>query len=86
MAEFISIPDGLADNFKGKAKRHGVELNWKAIEPISVKTPANRSVLPVEVLEDVDIMEAFPPLSALPVIDESVIEFWQWDEETDTYY
>jgi hypothetical protein len=86
MATFISIPDGLVNNFKGKAKRHGEELNWKAIEPISVKTPNNRSVLPVEVLADQDIMEAFPPLSALPVIDESEIVFWQWDEETDTYF
>lgn len=85
MAEFISIPDGLVNNFKGHAKRDGADLQWKAINPISVKVPANRSVLPVEVLDDPDIMEAFPPLDNLPVIDESVIEFWQWDEETETY-
>jgi len=86
MAEFISIPDGLVDNFRGHAKRDGVELPWKAMQPISVKVPNNRSVVPIEVLEDPDLMEAFPPLSAMPVIDESVIEFWQWDEETDTYF
>ena len=86
MEKFIIIPDGLANNFKGKAKRNGEELHWKAIEPISVKSPANRSILPVGVLDDPDIMEAFPPLSALPQADKSEIVFWQWDAETNTYF
>jgi hypothetical protein len=86
MAEFILVPDGLVNNFKGKAKRNGEELQWKAIEPISVRLPQNRSILPAEVLDDPDIMEAFPPLSGLPQVDESEVTPWQWDEETNTYY
>jgi len=81
MAQFILVPDGQVENFKGNAKRDGETLLWKAINPISVKTPPNRSVLPVRVLDDEDIKEAFPALDALPQENESEIEFWEYDEE-----
>ena len=81
METFILIPGGIANNFKGKAKRDGIELPWKAIEPIPVKSPANKYILPSEVLQDPDIMSAFPPLKALPLINKTDIVFFEYDED-----
>ncbi len=81
MAQFILVPDGQVANFKGNAKRGGETLLWKAINPISVKSPVNRSVLPVDILDDEDIIEAFPALDALPQENETEIVFWEWDED-----
>lgn len=75
MAQFILVPNGQVQNFTGKAKRDGVELPWKAIRPIPILSPPNRSILPVRVLDDEDIKEAFPSLDALPQENENEIEF-----------
>lgn len=81
MAQFLLVPDGQAANYRGNAKRDGDDLLWKAINPISVKTPTNFSVLPVDILNDADIMEAFPALDSLPQENDTEIEFWEWDED-----
>lgn len=81
MAQFILIPNNQVDNFKGYAKRDGEELLWKAINPIEVASPPNKSVLPADVLLDEDIKEAFPALDALPQENENEIEFYEYDEE-----
>ena len=81
METFILIPGGIASNFKGKAKRDGIELPWKAIDPVPVKIPANKFVLPLAVLQDPDIMAAFPPLKALPLINKTDIVFIKYDED-----
>lgn len=85
MAQYIIIANNQASNFTGKAKRNGEELHWKAIRPIEVKSPVNKSVLPAEILEDKDIVEAFPALDALPQENDNEIEFWQWDEDGNRY-
>lgn len=72
---FIIIPKGIAQQFTGKAKRNGKDLSWKTIKPVEILNPKNKSILNIDVLEDVDITEAFPQLSALPQLDESEIEF-----------
>ena len=79
MAQYIIIADNQAENFTGKAKRNGAELPWKAIKPVSVKIPANKSVLQATVLDDNDIKEAFPSLDSLPQESENEITFWKWD-------
>ncbi|MBW1801472.1 MAG: hypothetical protein JRJ85_12185 [Deltaproteobacteria bacterium] len=81
MKKFIVIQDNQVNSFKGKAKRNGKNLNWKEINPISIKTPVNKSILPISILDDPDIIEAFPQLSSLPQVDKKEIELWQWDEE-----
>jgi len=81
MADYLLVPDGLANNYKGNAKRDSEELLWKAINPVSVKSPPNHSVLPTEVLDDPDIVEAFPALSGLENRNDSNLEFWESDDE-----
>ena len=85
MAQFIIIADNQVENFTGKAMRNGIELQWKTIKPISVKSPQNKLVLPAHILDDDDIKEAFPALDALPQENENEIEFWQWDEDGNPY-
>ena len=80
MSQFILIPDNLVENFTGKAKRNGEILQWKAIQPVEIISPKNRSVLPARVLDDEDIKEAFPALDALPQENENEIEFYSDDE------
>lgn len=75
MAQFILVPNNQAENFTGNAKRSGELLQWKAIRPIPVISPPNKSILPARVLEDEDIKEAYPTLDALPQENENEIEF-----------
>ena len=82
MEKFIIIDDNQVANFKGKAKKDGIMLDWKSITPISIKSPAEKSVLPAYILLDEDIKEAFPALDNLPQLNENEIEFWQYDFET----
>ena len=79
MAQYILVPNGQVQNFTGKAKRNGVELQWKAIRPIPVLSPPNKSILPVVILDDPDIIEAFPALDALPQENENEIEFMVYE-------
>ena len=79
MAQFILIPNNQVKNFTGNAKRSGELLQWKAIQPIPVISPQNRSVLPARVLDDEDIKEAYPALDALPQENENDIEFYEYD-------
>jgi len=81
MEKFIILQENQINSFKGKAKRNGQELDWKAIEPVSIKSPANHSILPATLLNDPDIVEAFPQLSSLLQLDKSEIVFWEYDEE-----
>lgn len=85
MAQYILVPNGQVESFKGHAMRNGEELPWKAINPVSVKSPPNTSILPVSVLDDEDVIEAFPSLDALPQENDNEIEFWQWDEDGNPY-
>ena len=72
---FIIISKGIVNQFTGKAKRNGKDLDWKTINPVEILNPKNKSILNVDILNDLDITEAFPQLEHLPQLDESEIEF-----------
>lgn len=75
MERYIIIPKGIAQQFTGKAKRNGKDLNWKTIKPVEILSPKNSSILNVDVIQDSDIRNAFRQLEHLPQLDESEIEF-----------
>lgn len=79
--QFIIMNCNVSDNYRGYAKRNGDTLKYKALDPIPVKVPKNKCVLPKIVLNDNDFKEAFPNLDALPQENANEIEFYQYDSD-----
>ena len=72
MAKYIMIPNGIAHQFEKR-------IGFKETKPIPVLSPSQMSILPIRILDDPDFTDAMPQLEHLPQLDESEIEFMEYE-------